>query len=516
MKKFNQLSMLNRIDSLLGKITMYRVVLYYTVFLLAVALVRSLFGGMPFAPLALILSTVILVAVCWAFNQVFAAVFRAHTNMESVYITALILALIIDPAPMAQLTSNFGFLFWAGAWAMASKYIVSVRNKHLFNPVAFAVALTSLTLGQSASWWVGSPAMLPFVLIGGFLLVRKVQRTESALALMAVSILASIAFTYSKTPILSTVSNALLISPMVFFVAAMFTEPLTMPPTRNLQIAYGALVGLLFTPQFHLGSLNFTPEMALLVGNLFTFIVSPKGRTILTLKEKVEAGAGIYDFVFEPDRTFPYKPGQFMEWTLGHEHPDNRGNRRYLTVASSPTETNIRMGVKFYDKPSSFKTKLLSMKAGDTLTASQLAGDFVLPEDTSKKLVLVAGGIGVTPFRSMLKYLIDKNEKRSVAVLYSCQTVDEIAYRDILAQAEKKLGANIIVTLTKKDKCPPNWKGCVGYISAEMVAERIPDFKERTFYISGPHSMVSATEGVLKKLGLPNSQIKTDFFPGLA
>lgn len=507
---------MNKIDNILGKITMYRLVLYYTILLLAVALVRSFFGALPFAPLALLVSTAVLLAVCWAFNQVFSAVFRAQTNMESVYITALILALIINPAPIAQLTSNFGLLFWAGAWAMASKYIVALRNKHLFNPVAFAVAITALTLGQSASWWVGSPSMFPFVLIGGFLVIRKVQRTDSALILMLVAIATSVALTYSKTGILATASNVLMISPLVFFVAAMFTEPLTMPPTRNRQLIYGALVGLLFSPQFHIGSYYFSPEMALLVGNLFTFLVSPKGRTILTLKEIREAGAGIYDFVFSPDRTFPYKPGQFMEWTLGHEHPDNRGNRRYLTIASSPTEKDIRMGVKFYDKPSSFKTKLLSLKPGDTLTASQLAGDFVLPEDASKKLVFVAGGIGVTPFRSMLKYLVDRDEKRSVAVLYSCQTLDEIAYRDIMEQAEKKLGANIIITLTNKDKCPANWKGCVGYVSTEIITEKIPDYKERTFYISGPHSMVVATENVLKKLGIPKSQIKTDFFPGLA
>ncbi len=508
--------MLNRIDAYLGKITMYRMVLYYTIALLVVALIRSFFGIMPFAPLALIVSTAVLLAVCWTFNQVFSAVFRAQTNMESVYITALILALIINPAPMSQLTSNFGLLFWAGAWAMASKYIVAFRNKHIFNPVAFGVAITALTIGQSASWWIGSPSMLPFVLIGGFLVIRKVQRTDSSLVLMLVAIATSVALSYPKTAILTTISNVFMISPLVFFVAAMFTEPLTMPPTRNRQLIYAALVGLLFSPQFHIGSFYPSPEIALLIGNLLSFILSPKGRMILTLKETKVAGAGIYDFVFEPDRTFPYKPGQYMEWTLGHEKPDNRGNRRYLTIASSPTETDIRMGVKFYDKPSTFKTKLKSMKVGDTLTAAQLAGDFVLPEDATKKLVFVAGGIGVTPFRSMLKYLVDRDEKRSVAVLYSCQTTDEIAYQDIMDQAEKQLGANIIITLTNKEKCPPNWKGCVGYVSAQMITEKIPDYKERTFYISGPHVMVSATEKILKGLGIPSSQIKTDFFPGLA
>jgi ferredoxin-NADP reductase len=508
--------MLNLIDSYLSKVTMYRLILYYLTAIWIVALILSAFKILPFAPLALIVSTLVLVATCLAFNRIFASVLRVQANVESVYITAFILAFIISPVQTGSLAANFGFLFWAGALAMASKYIVTFRNKHIFNPVAFSVAVTALTIGQYASWWVGTAWMFGFVLAGGFLIIRKVQRTGSVLALTAATLITSIALTFPRVSISSTIYNTLMISPMVFFVAVMFTEPLTMPPTRNKQIIYGVLVGILFAPQVHFGSISLTPELALLIGNLLSFFMSPKGRAILTVKEIKEAGAGIYDFIFIPDKQFPYKPGQFMEWNLGHEAPDNRGNRRYLTLASSPTENTVRIGVKFYEKPSTFKTKLISMKPGDIISSSQLAGDFVLPEDPTKKLVFVAGGIGITPFRSMLKYLVDKNEKRSVTVLYSCPTVGEIAYRDVLEQSAKQIGAKIVITLTNKSQIPPDWQGCLGYITPEMITKEIPDFKDRVFYISGPHSMVCATENVLKSMKVPSSQIKTDFFPGLA
>ena len=505
--------MLNLIDSRLSKVTMYRLILYCLTAMWVAALVLSIFKLLPFGPLALIVSSLVLVATSLAFNQIFAAVLKVQVNIESDYITALILAFIISPVQTGGITSNFGFLFWAGAIAMASKYIITFRNKHIFNPVAFAVVITSLTISGYASWWVGTLWMLPFVLLGGFMIVRKVQRTIPVLVLIATTILMSIILTFSDVSVWSTIYNALITSPLIFFTAIMFTEPLTMPPTRNKQIIYAVLVGLLFTPQLHFGNFAFTPELTLLAGNIFSFFLSPKGRAMLTVKEIKEAGAGIYDFI--PDKKFDYRPGQFMEWNLGHESPDNRGNRRYLTLASSPTEDTVRIGVRFYEKPSTFKNKLISMKPGDILSASQLAGDFVLPENPDKKLVFVAGGIGVTPFRSMLKYLVDKNEKRSVTVLYSCPTKEEVAYKDVLDEAAQKIGVNVVITLTKQDSLPPDWQGCTGYITSDMISKAIPDFKERIFYISGPHSMVCGTENVLRSMGISSFQIKTDFFPGL-
>ncbi len=504
------------IDGVLNKITMYRLVLYYLAFLLFAALVLSTFGILPFTPLALLFSTVVLVVVSMAVNYIFARVFKVQTNVESAYITALILALIIYPPQAANIFSNFGFLFWAAALAMASKYIIAIKGKHLFNPAAVAVAITAVVLGRYASWWVGSASMLAFVAIGGFLVIRKVQRGDAVMSFLVVALTTIVAFTFITTNPFSSIYQVVLDSPLIFFAAVMLTEPLTMPPTKSRQVWYAAIVGFAFAPQVHIGSYYFSPETALLLGNLFSYFVSPKGKYVMKLKSKEQVANGVYHFTFTPDRKLDFQPGQYMEWPLGHEHPDSRGNRRYFTIASSPTEKTAMLGVKFYKHSSSFKKKLLSMRPGDTIVAAQLAGGFVLPRDPKKKLVFIAGGIGITPFRSMLKYLADRGEEREVAVIYSSASMQEIAYYDVFKEAAQKIGVNTVFTFTDKTKIDPSWKGHTGYVDAEMIAQVVPDYKERIFYVSGPNALVDASKRVLSGMGVPNSQIKTDFFPGLA
>ncbi len=504
------------IDRFLNRITMYRLVLYYLAVLLAVAFGLSLFGALPYSPMALLFSVAVLTGVSWIVNRIFSRVFRGPANVESVYITAFILALIIDPPSAANLFSNFGFLFWAAALAMASKYILAIRGKHIFNPAAIAVVITGLALGQFASWWVGSAPMLVMVIIGGFLLVRKVQRSDLVMVFALVALITTVAYTFTNTNPFTTIYQVVIDSPLIFFAAVMLTEPLTMPPTKVQQIMYGAIVGFAFAPQVHIGSFYLSPELALVIGNIFSYLVSPKGKYVLKLSSKEEAADGVYDFVFSSDKKMDFQPGQYLEWTLAHDNPDSRGNRRYFTIASSPTEKKVILGVKFYDRKSSFKKKLLAMDPGDTILAAQLAGGFVLPKDPREKLVFVAGGIGITPFRSMLKYLVDRREKRSIIVIYSSAKPEEIAYYDVLKQAADRLGVKTVFTFTDKSKIDPSWQGHTGHIDAAMIAREVPDYRDRTFYISGPRTLVASCENVLDNLNVPASRIKTDFFPGLA
>jgi ferredoxin-NADP reductase len=203
-----------------------------------------------------------------------------------------------------------------------------------------------------------------------------------------------------------------------------------------------------------------------------------------------------------------------MEWTLAHPKTDARGNRRYFTLASSPTENTIRIGVKFNENGSSFKREMLEMDTSVPIVATQMAGDFTLPHDPGLKCVFIAGGIGVTPYRSMIKYLLDKNEKRPVVVMYANKTADEIAYQEVFGQAKLQLGIKTVYTLTDREQVPAGWTGRVGRIDENMIREEVPDYMERKFYLSGPHAMVTAYEEVLGRMGVPKDQIKIDFFPG--
>jgi ferredoxin-NADP reductase len=506
--------MLSLIDTFLNRITIYRLVLYYLIFLLAAALGLSVAGVLPYDPYALLFTIGFEIAVCAIANWIFARTYGVPANAESAYISALILALIITPI---QSNHDLWFLGWAGVWAMASKYILAIKRKHLFNPVAFAVALTYLTINQSASWWVGSGPMLPFVLAGGWLIARRTRRfgLVSAFLLGALAPMLVLG-ALGQEHLGPALQQTILYSPLLFFAFVILTEPLTMPPTYRLQIGYGVLVGLLFAPQFHIGTFYATPELAILIGNLFAFLVSPKVTRILTLRQKIQLAPDIYDFVFAPARKFAFVPGQYMEWTLGHPDPDGRGNRRYFTLASSPTEDTLRLGVKFYPESSSFKQAMLALDAQTPIVAGQLGGDFVLPADPAERCVLIAGGIGITPFRSMLKYLIDTRQPRPIVLFYANRTADEIVYKDVLDQAERELGIRTIYTLSDTRRLPPSWRGRVGRIGPQLIQHEVPDYLNCTFYISGPPSMVEEFKHILADLRVPRGQIKTDLFAGLA
>src|SRR3989344_4326053 len=484
------------IDNFLNKITMYRLVLYCLIVIVGAAVLFEFVGILSNNPVELIFSVLVILGTCWLVNTVFAWIFSVDTNVESIYITGLILALIVTPVSATDYAGT-GFLVFVSAVAMASKYIFAIGRKHIFNPAALGVALGALALGQSATWWVSeSLALLPFVLVGGLLIVRKIRRFDVVATFAAVAII-TVAASASHGDYATSIVLTLLHSSFFFLSLVMLTEPLTMPSSRALRIAYGALVGFLFVPNIHLGSFYFTPELALLIGNAFVYAVSPNGRTILTLIRKNKLADATYEFVFKPDRPIIFRPGQYLEWTLGHRFNDDRGNRRFFTIASSPTEKTVRLGVKFYSPESSFKRALWNMKTNDTMSASNVAGDFVLPRDPKKRLVFIAGGIGVTPFRSMMQYLIDTKDARAVTLLYSNKTAIDIAYKDVFDRASREIGTKIVYTTM---------------IDAEFITREVTDYKERTFYVSGPHGMVTAFEKTLADMGVSGFCIKTDYF----
>lgn len=502
--------MFNKITDLINSITMYRLVRNSLFVVVAISFVASFTKFIPYSPTQLAISLALLILVSEISNRLLAKLFTCPTNAESALITSLILFfLFVPPSDLREGTT----LVLASLVAMASKYVLSIRQTHLFNPAAIAAVLVPLLGYDPALWWVATPILLPFVAVAGFLVIYKTKRAALAGAFWLTS---CIAIFYSNLRFIDNLPEftleVLLSWPLVFFSSIMLTEPLTMPPTKKLQIYYGLIVGLLFGLPFQIGPLYGSPEFALVLGNLFAFLVSGKKTVLLTLKRKNRLAEKIYEFVFQTPEQLSFQPGQFLEWTLNTDDTDSRGNRRYFTVASSPTESQIKMAVKVPEKASSFKQELLDLKPGDGILASQLAGDFVLPKDKSEKIVMIAGGIGITPFRSMVKYLIDKKEKRDIVLIYSTSLFEDLVYKDLWQKAEKTIGLKVIFVCSNTDKLPDKWNGHVGRITSGMIKKRIKDFSERTYYLSGPSALVDNYKNLLEKINV--KKIVTDYFPG--
>ena len=263
---------------LFRRVLTYRLTLYYLAAIVLAALVLSAVGIVHQPAMNLAFSTMAALSASLSVNWAFARVFGAKSNWESVCITALIIALIITPPAPGDLAA-VGFLVLVSAWAMASKYMLAAGKRHLFNPAAFGAALMGIGFHRTVSWWVGDNAvLLPQLLLGGALILTRLRYYEMLAAYA--SVVLSISIAHSDLSSLAGVAHSISVmgihSMFGFFGLVMLTEPRTAPLGRWRQIAYGALVGLLFSPFTHVGGYYFTPEVAILCGNLFAFLANKR------------------------------------------------------------------------------------------------------------------------------------------------------------------------------------------------------------------------------------------------
>ena len=480
------------LDFINDRFTSYRLVLYFLTALVGWAVVGSFSQQVPFTWHAILVSAAELLLICWLANKLLSKFLNIPANKESDLITALILVLILSPPAT---THDFIVNGVAGIAAIASKYIITFRKSHIFNPAAAGAFVSGELLQQFPSWWVGTKFLTPVIVIGGLLILRKTKRFQMVGVFLAVFMLYLIFGTASGAS-LHYLWLVIISTQVLFFAIIMLTEPLTSPAIARYFLPYALLVALLYS----IPKLRLSPEEALLIGNFFTFIVAANRRYELKFIRRLKEADGIYSYAFTMPQKFKFQPGQYMEWTVAHNKTDSRGNRRYLTISSSPTEPGLMFTVKHPLKASAFKRRLDKLKTGDKILASRVAGSFTLPKDPSKKLALLAGGVGITPFRSMVKNLIDKKEARDVALLYSANSPQELSFQKLFDQAESVgLKASYVTD---------------GHIDQAKIKKLLPDYAERHFYVSGPYGFVNAAETALLKLGIGYDHITTDYFPG--
>lgn len=497
---------MNIIDSFLNKITMYRLMLYFLLVLYGTAVILSLFRIFPYSPFDFLFSGLYLIVLCWLCNQAFARVVKAKPNFESQFITALILILIIGPLPLKE---NLLFLSLAALFAMGSKYLIAINRQHIFNPAAFAVVATALILNQGASWWAGNNLMLPLVLVGGLLVVYKIERFNIVLGFLLSSTLFLLLFKNISIP---QIPNYLINPGTLFFTFVMLTEPITSPANKKLRLYYGVITGLLMVIyQTYLG-VFYSMELALLSANALGRLVHFSTKYRLVLKEKKEIAKGIWEFIFVPNKPIHFLAGQYLEWTIASRYPDSRGNRRYFSIASSPTEKEVLLTIKVPEKASSFKQSLLALNPGDALFATNLEGEFVLAKKPNDSYVFIAGGIGITPFRSMIRSLVDSKTNVPITLFYVAHDASEFVFDDLFEEAKKACGLQIVHVVSENP--PPNWQGEVGRLSDIMIKKYVTDYQKRSFYLSGPQPMVVGYKEMLQQMGVSKKQIKTDYFPG--
>lgn len=493
---------------------MYKVVLYGLIALSFITFILSLLNLLPFTAIQLSVSLALLINTCLISNFVFSKMFKAYANTESWLITSLILFLIIQPPSILFSLNEYLPIFFASLLAIASKYLLAYRKKHAFNPVAISLVILGVLGYGIGTWWIATPYMFIPVVLVGFLIVRKIRKIQMFLAFFIPALLVMIIFGLAQNfQLIDILTQSIFSWPTIFFGTIMLTEPLTTPPRKFEQITYGALVGFIFGTQYNIGPFYSTPELALIFGNIYSYIVSLKQKEFATLIDKKQIAKDTYEFIFKTPRKINFLAGQYLEWTLPHKKPDLRGIRRYFTISSSPLEDVIKLGVRFNTPSSSFKKALLNMNSGEKIMTGNLYGDFILKQK-GEKLVFIAGGIGITPFISMLQYLVDTKTSEDIYLFYSCKLMQDVSYKDLFIQAES-FGVKTICVITDENESVPVSNDFIhGRLNPEIISKHIPDYKNRIFYISGPNKMVEGYKKILKELKVSKNKIKTDYFPG--
>jgi ferredoxin-NADP reductase len=238
----------------------------------------------------------------------------------------------------------------------------------------------------------------------------------------------------------------------------------------------------------------------------------PYCRAILKRRDSLCNGTTVL-YLEKPDG-FAFRPGQFANFTLDSPIAiDAGGSTRTLSIASAPHEKDLMVAMRMRD--TGFKRAASASPIGTPFLLEGPYGNLILQRDTARPAVFLAGGIGITPFRSMIRHATEVGSAHKISLFYSIRRVEEAAFlKELREIQELNPRFKFIPTITHPGEIPPHWRGEGGHITESMLTKWLPDFQAPIFYIAGPPGMVTGMRQMLCEADVSDDDIRAEEVAG--
>jgi len=232
------------------------------------------------------------------------------------------------------------------------------------------------------------------------------------------------------------------------------------------------------------------------------------------LLNRVEVAEGTVAFHFEKPTGFDFKPGQSADLTLPNPpETDAEGNVRTFSIASAPFEDQLMFATRMRD--TAFKRSLKKMPLGTVVKMDSAMGSFTLHKNSAKPAVFLAGGIGVTPFSSIVRQADHDRAPHKLYLFYSNRRPEDAPFVEVLQNLEKTNPQfRFIATMTEMRRSKKTWNGETGRIDQEMLSKYLNELRGPIYYVAGPPALVSGMRKMLVASGVDEDDIRSDEFSG--
>ena len=483
---------------------MYRLISATLGVIVVAAMALSAAGLIGFSASGIAVTAVLAIGSTLLVSLLGARIRRAALHVESSVITGLLITLIVPPTLEAR---DLIGVSAAGAIAGASKWLIAPGGRHLLNPAATGVLIASLFGLTVGFWWVATPWLTVLIVLGGALVAYRSGHGFAVGWFLGIGVAVLMTrLLVSGEPLSDTLWLVITSYPLLFMGLFMVSEPLTMATRRFDQFLVAATmalpVALPFSIPVGLTTLTSSPELALVLGNLVAWAATAL-RAVSRSHEVVFQGNTpltntVVEYRFLTEGALHIEPGQWVELQLPHSRPDSRGTRRVMSVSRlAPRDErdswSFAVTTRHSEPGSSWKKALAQLAPGALLRVSQVGGDFVPPHAIVGHFVMVAGGVGITPFAAQLFNARD----RELGVEATLIVVPSVPGEEIYPELSHVRGVRRVV---------------VG--SVDQVAQALPPHLDQVSWagVSGSPQFVKAARDVMEKAGI--RRVHTDRFIG--